>query len=97
MQKQAVLINTNDNVATAVTSLSKGSIVNFFVGEQVKSLTLKNDLPFGHKFAIKDIFPGEDIIKYGESIGTAITLIKSGEHVHVHNMVSNRGRGDLNK
>jgi len=97
VQKQAVLINTNDNVATAVTSLSKGSIVNFFVGEQVKSLTLKNDLPFGHKFAIKDIFPGEDIIKYGESIGTAITLIKSGEHVHVHNMVSNRGRGDLNK
>jgi altronate dehydratase small subunit len=97
VQKQAILININDNVATTVTNLKKGSTVNFFAEQQIKSITLNSDLPFGHKFAIKDIPPGENIIKYGESIGTATTLIKCGEHVHVHNMVSNRGRGDLNK
>jgi len=97
VQKQAIVINIKDNVATAITDIKKGSTVKFDVGEHVKSLTINNDLPLGHKFAIKDISPGENIIKYGESIGTAITFIRSGDHVHVHNMVSNRGRGDLNK
>jgi altronate dehydratase small subunit len=33
-------------------------------------------------------------MKYGLSIGTASQNIKAGDHVHVHNVESNRGRGD---
>ena len=43
----------------------------------------------GHKYAVRDIKEGENIIKYGEPIGHAICDIKSGEHVHTHNMKTN--------
>lgn len=55
---------------------------------------MKEDVKFGHKFAIKDIKKGEHVIKYSESIGTATKDISIGEHVHVHNVESDRGRGD---
>ncbi len=43
----------------------------------------------GHKIALRDIAEGEDIIKYGYSIGHAVKDIKKGEHVHVHNVKTN--------
>ena len=51
-------------------------------------------IPFAHKFALKDIEAGQPIIKYGEIIGIATAGIKKGQHVHVHNLESCRGRGD---
>ncbi|NLI90864.1 MAG: UxaA family hydrolase [Peptococcaceae bacterium] len=95
MQKQAVVINQKDNVATAVQDLTAGSVVSFFVGQDVEQLTLCEFIPFGHKFALCDIGKGQEILKYGESIGSALKPIPEGSHVHVHNMQSNRGRGDL--
>jgi len=38
---------------------------------------------------------GDPIIKYGLSIGKASRNIRAGQYVHVHNIESNRGRGDL--
>lgn len=43
----------------------------------------------GHKIALRDIAEGEEIIKYGYSIGHAVKMIKKGEHVHVHNVKTN--------
>lgn len=43
----------------------------------------------GHKYAARDIFAGEDIIKYGMPIGHATADIKKGEHVHTHNLKTN--------
>ena len=43
----------------------------------------------GHKYALRDIKCGEDIIKYGNPIGHAISDIKKGEHVHTHNVKTN--------
>lgn len=40
----------------------------------------------GHKYALKDIYSGEKIIKYGFPIGNAKTDIKKGEHIHTHNL-----------
>ena len=47
------------------------------------------NLDDGHKYAIRDIKYGEDIIKYGQSIGHATSDIKKGEHVHTHNLKTN--------
>lgn len=47
------------------------------------------DLSNGHKYALADIRAGENIIKYGEPIGHAITDIRVGEHVHTHNLKTN--------
>ena len=43
----------------------------------------------GHKTALCDIKKGDDIIKYGYSIGHAACDIKKGEHVHTHNVKTN--------
>ncbi len=43
----------------------------------------------GHKYAIRDIEKGENIIKYGQPIGHATCDIKKGEHVHSHNLKTN--------
>ena len=47
------------------------------------------NLADGHKYALKDIKKGEDIIKYGNPIGHATEDIKAGEHVHTHNVKTN--------
>lgn len=94
MFKQAVVINSSDNVATAVANLPAGSKVSFFLGQKNEELTLKDPIPLGHKFALEDLVQGQEIIKYGESIGSTLSPIAKGSHVHVHNMQSNRGRGD---
>ncbi len=47
------------------------------------------NLADGHKYALRDIKAGEDIIKYGNPIGHATVDIKAGEHVHTHNVKTN--------
>ncbi len=93
---QAIVMKPVDNVATAVQVIEPNAavIVNL-AGEKV-TIQVTEPIPFGHKFAIKDIAKGETIRKYGESIGAAIINIKTGQHVHVHNIEGCRGRGDKN-
>ena len=45
----------------------------------------------GHKYALRDIAEGENIVKYGMPIGHATKPIAKGEHVHVHNVKTNLG------
>ena len=47
------------------------------------------DLGSGHKYALRDIAEGENIIKYGQPIGHATEDIKRGDHVHTHNVKTN--------
>lgn len=47
------------------------------------------NLDNGHKYALRDIAAGENIIKYGNPIGHATQDIAKGEHVHSHNMKTN--------
>jgi len=81
-------------VATAVRSLENGDNIGVEVADCVVNIVLRQSIPFGHKFALKDIGRGERIIKYGETIGQATASIKKGEHVHIHNVEGLRGRGD---
>ena len=61
----------------------------------VELIQLRSDIPYGHKLAVRDIHPGDQILKYGESIGAATQEITAGDYVHVHNLDSQRARGDL--
>ena len=45
----------------------------------------------GHKYALRDLAEGENVVKYGMPIGHAVRAIAKGEHVHVHNMATNLG------
>ncbi len=93
--QQLVVINLKDNVATATRELKKDQELRVEIGGEQVVLTMKEDIRFGHKVAIMDLVKGQDIIKYGEVMGTATADVFKGEHIHVHNVVSQRGRGDL--
>ena len=45
-----------------------------------------NEVPLGHKIALKDLKVGDTIFKYGHDNGKVVKEIKKGEHVHVHNV-----------
>ncbi len=92
----ALKVNDLDNVATI---FAEGVSKNDEVEVRDKkggsrTMTVLGDIPYGHKIALADIAPGQDIIKYGEAIGMASRQIGKGEYVHVHNLDSKRGRGD---
>ena len=94
--KEVFILDPKDNVATLVSDCGKqGTTFRLEVGGIEQEFTLAGDIPFGHKFAIRPIPQGAPVIKYGFSIGAATVDIRPGEHVHVHNLESNRGRGDL--
>ncbi len=86
MKAKVIQINKNDNVAVALQPLTKGAAYQL---AEEQPVTLLNDIPFTHKVAIRPIASGENIIKYGSPIGSAIADIQAGEHVHVHNIRSN--------
>ena len=93
---KAIVIDPLDNVATAITDLEAGCIVTVR-RELEKKVKVRQPIPFGHKFALRRIKKGEKIIKYGEVIGRATKSIEEGEHVHIHNVESMRGRGDTDE
>jgi altronate dehydratase small subunit len=95
VRPKAVVINKKDNMATAVTPLKTGSTVSIKVQGRVGKIRLLSDIPMGHKFALRAIDQNADVIKYGESIGRTTAAIAKGEHVHVHNVVSHRGRKEV--
>ena len=54
------------------------------------AVTARNDIPNGHKIALKDYQPGDTVIKYGVDIGKVVKPIGKGEHLHVHNVRTKR-------
>lgn len=89
-QYNSVLIDSNDNVITTLQKIEAGQQLNA-IGLNEFIIT-KQDIPKGHKVSIRDINKGEKVFKYGEHIGTAVSNISIGEHVHIHNIKSNRGK-----
>lgn len=76
-------IHPLDNVAVSLGALAKGTSVG--------GILLADDLPAGHKVALREIQPGERVWKYGFPIGKATRLITPGSHVHTHNLASGLG------
>jgi 2-dehydro-3-deoxy-D-arabinonate dehydratase len=91
-EPRVLRVHPRDNVLVCLGALSAGFRLALDTGE---TLTVAEPIPFGHKIASRAIRRGEAVVKYGEVIGTASRPIEPGQHVHVHNMDSNRGRGDL--
>ena len=79
----------NDNVAVALKPIAKGTRLNVS-GIEVETA---EEIPQGHKFALRPIRKGEEVIKYGFRIGYAKEDIPKGAWVHVHNVKT--ALGDL--
>lgn len=86
-QQVAFQIDARDNVATALAALTGGAIILRGDATQA-SVQAVEDIPVGHKIALRDICAGEDILKYGVVIGRAVKAISCGSWVHLHCMKS---------
>jgi altronate hydrolase len=73
-----IKINKNDNVAVALKPIEKGTTVNV-AGTEV---TMIENIPQGHKFAIKPVKKGDAVIKYGFRIGYAQADVEVG-FIHI--------------
>ena len=85
MKRRAILLNAEDDVATALTDLEEGEEVNASLDNVSVDVVLRDSVDFGHKYALHDIAEGEDVLKYGMPIGKATQDIEAGEWVHTHN------------
>lgn len=84
-----IRIHEADNVAVALRPIAKGETLP--AGED--QVTTLEEIPQGHKVALKPIAAGSDVIKYGFRIGIAKEDIPAGGWIHVHNLKT--ALGDL--
>ncbi len=75
-----------------VEGVKSGDTLIGWVMDQDKTLEFaaRQDIPIGHKLAIKPLSAGDTVIKYGVDIGKTIAPIGVGEHLHVHNVKTKR-------
>lgn len=94
VEQYVKVVEPKDNVATFIREVEEGETVEISVDDDVRTITINDDIPFGHKVALDPIAEGETVFKYGKSIGYASQDIEQGDWVHTHNVDSNYGRGD---
>lgn len=87
MEQTAFQIHAQDNVATALSALRPGD-VQLLGDANEKRIFATEEIPSGHKIALRNIACGEKIIKYGVPIGCATKDIPAGTWVHLHVMRS---------
>ncbi|HYD51063.1 MAG TPA: altronate dehydratase family protein, partial [Gemmatimonadaceae bacterium] len=78
----AVRVHPGDSVAVAVRPLAAGETV----AVEGERLVVGDDVPAGHKLALRAHDEGEPVTKYGFPIGRASTRIARGAWVHAHNL-----------
>jgi (2R)-sulfolactate sulfo-lyase subunit alpha len=90
---QLLVHDRKDNVGVVVVEgLKAGTDMQCVVTADNSSFQLKSteDVPIGHKIALKDLKVGDTAIKYGEDIGKIVADIPQGAHVHIHNLKTKR-------
>lgn len=88
-----VLHDANDTVAVVVVEgVKAGMDLSAWIMDEDRTIALKarQDIPIGHKVALKDMATGDTVLKYGLDIGKVVAPIKAGEHAHVHNIKTKR-------
>ena len=84
-----IIHDDKDNVGVVVIDLTKkDQEYSCWIMESDKTVKIQsiNNIPLGHKIALKDFKVGDTILKYGHDIGKVVTSIKKGDRVHVHNV-----------
>ncbi len=88
-----VLHDPDDSVAVVVVEgVTAGTALTGLILDEDRTITLPcvQDIPLGHKVALKDMAVGDTVIKYGVDIGRVVAPIARGGHAHVHNIKTKR-------
>ena len=88
-----VLHDAHDTVAVVVVEgVQAGTSMTGWIMDEDKmtSVTAKQDIPIGHKVALRDMAVGDTVWKYGIDMGKVVAPIQTGQHAHVHNIKTKR-------
>lgn len=80
-----IRIHPSDDVAVALRDVARGTEVEV----DGKAYTTRSDIPMGHKMALRDLGPGENVLKYGSPIGHVSCEVRAGDWLHSHNVRTN--------
>ncbi len=92
MQHKILMHEPDDDVGVAVEDLEAGMQVGAVTleGQPVRTIQLADNVPLGHKVAMRDLPAGKDVVEYGRVIGIATQTARRGSHVHTHNLKTKR-------
>jgi len=81
-----------DTVGVATVDIKAGETVSGLYMDTQENVEVKanNDVPLGHKIALRDQNAGDTVLKYGHDIGQVVASFKTGDHVHIHNLKTKR-------
>lgn len=88
-----VLHDAHDSVAVVVVeNVQAGMALNGWIMDEDRMIEVhaRQDIPIGHKVALKDMAVGDTVVKYGIDMGRVVAPIQAGEHAHVHNIKTKR-------
>ncbi len=88
-----ILHDKRDTVAVVVVEgVTEGTAMTGWIMDEDKTMKLgaRQDIPIGHKVALKDMAVGDTVVKYGIDMGKVVAPIRAGEHAHVHNIKTKR-------
>ena len=88
-----VLHDAKDTVAVVVVEgVKAGTALNGWIMDEDRMTNLQalQDIPIGHKVALKDMAVGDTVWKYGIDMGKVVAPIQTGQHAHVHNITTKR-------
>ena len=82
--RRLIHLAPEDNICAAAATIEAGESLAF----EGRTITVADRILMGHKIAVTPIAAGQKVFKYGAPIGSATRSIRSGEHVHTHNLKS---------
>ena len=82
MQIDAIMIKKQDNVATALRDIQPNEEITVGMDDKAKPFVVQEFISYGHKFSVKDIALGENILKYGGSVRPAKKFVQ--EHMPMY-------------
>ena len=88
-----VLHDARDTVAVVVVEgVKAGMALNGWIMDEDRRVEIvaQQDIPIGHKVALKDMAPGDSGVKYGLDMGKVVAPIRVGQHAHVQNIKTKR-------
>ena len=80
-----IKINPSDNVAIAICDIDAGRTLEIDGVNVVTQVAI----PAGHKFALRDMAEGENVIKYGYPIGHLLSAVEEGGLIDDKNLKTN--------
>jgi (2R)-sulfolactate sulfo-lyase subunit alpha len=92
MKHSILLHEHDDDVGVAVIDLKKGASAGVVTleGKSAGTVKMRDNVPLGHKVAMRDLPKDQPVTKYGRQIGKAVQEIAKGAHVHTHNLKTMR-------